>query len=95
MHTPFTSRRRWAVAFLSVVVALGTVGLTPGHAQSIPEAPIVIVPVAPLTVSMPGIRPPLTMGITGKSRNGMIWSKSGRADVDIAIDEHHGRAVVP
>ena len=94
MHTPFTSRRRWAVAFLSVV-ALGTVGLTPGHAQSIPEAPIVIVPVAPLTVSMPGIRPPLTMGITGKSRNGMIWSKSGRADVDIAIDEHHGRAVVP
>jgi hypothetical protein len=95
MHTLFTSQRRWAVSILASVVAWGTVGLTPGHAQSNPQTPIVIVPVAPVAVSMPGILPPRTLGITGKSRGGVIWSKSGRADVDIAIDEHHGRTVVP
>jgi hypothetical protein len=94
MHTLFTPQRRWGVAVLAVV-AWGTVGITPGHAQSIPEAPVIIVPVAPLAASVPGILPPLTIGSAAKSRGGMIWSKSGRADVDIAIDEHHGRAVVP
>jgi hypothetical protein len=69
---------------IALVLGLGLSGAlnaAPGRAQS---APIIIPPVIPIIVGVPG----------GGGRDGLIWSKSGRANVDIDRSQQHGRAAV-
>ena len=87
------TRRRWGVGLVAGLVACGMFGGAPVHAQSVP---IIVPPIAPIVVGIPVSIPPVFVGIPGDngvhSRGGVTWSASGRADVDIDIDRHHGQA---
>ena len=88
-HTP----RRVAVGLVAGLVACGMLGVAPALAQSVP---VIVPPISPLVVGItPGI-PSLVVGFPGTSgvhsRDGVTWSTSGRADVDVDIDRHHGQA---
>ena len=87
------TRRRWGVGLVAGLVACGMVRVAPVGAQSVP---IIVSPISPVVVGItPGI-PSLVVGMPGNgevtSRAGVTWSTSGRADVDIDIDRHHGQA---
>ncbi|MBW3633605.1 MAG: hypothetical protein KY456_11335 [Chloroflexi bacterium] len=87
--------RRWGVGLVAGLVACGVLGSSPANAQ---PGPIIIPPISPVVVGItPGI-PSLVVGIPGNSgvnsRAGITWSTSGRADVDIDVDRHHGQALV-
>ena len=79
------TRRRWGVGFVAGIVACGLVGSTPAGAQSVP---IIIPPIAPIMVGIP----PVFVGGGEHSQGGISWSTTGRADVDVDIDRHHGQA---
>jgi hypothetical protein len=86
-------RGRRGVTLVAGLVACAVFGAVPVQAQSVP---IVVPPVAPVVVGVPpsippGI-PPAVGGMPGGGRAGIAWSKSGRADVDIDVDRHHGQA---
>ena len=86
-------RRRWSVGLIAGLVACGAFGVVPVQAQSVP---IIIPPSSPIVVGIPPGIPSLIVGIPGesgvRSRDGVTWSTSGRADVDIDIDRQHGQA---
>ena len=86
-------RRRWAVGLLAGLMACEVLGVAPMHAQSVP---IIIPPISPVVVGIPVSIPSLVVGVPGgsevNSRAGVTWSTSGRADVDVDIDRHHGQA---
>jgi hypothetical protein len=85
--------RRWSLALVAGCVAGAIASVAPVAAQT---GPVIVPPVAPIVVGLPaGI--PLGGAVLpghkgGTTRDGLIWSKSGRADVDIAVDRHHGQA---
>jgi hypothetical protein len=86
--------RRWGVALIAGLLACGAFGAAPANAQT---GPIIIPPIVPIAVGItPGI-PWVIVGIPGTSevhsQGGVTWSTSGRADVDVDIDRHHGQAV--
>jgi hypothetical protein len=83
------------VALLVGAVVPGAFGAAPVRADADPLVPVVIVPIVPVTPGISSIVPPVVGGTTERSRNGMIWSTRGRADVDVDIDRQHGRTVVP
>ena len=63
------------------------------RAQSVP---IIVPPISPIVVGITPAIPSLIVGIPGDSgvhsRAGVTWSTTGRADVDVDIDRHHGQA---
>jgi len=85
--------RRLGVGLVASLVAYGVLGIAPVHAQSVP---IIVPPISPIAVGITPAIPSLVVGIPGDSgvhnRSGMTWSTTGRADVDIDIDRHHGQA---
>jgi multidrug efflux pump subunit AcrA (membrane-fusion protein) len=89
-----TSRqRRWSLGLAAGLITCGVVGVAPTSAQSVP----VIVPsVGPIIVGITANVPSVIVGIPGQSevheQSGVTWSKSGRADVDIDVGQHHGQA---
>ena len=87
-------RRHWGVALIVGVLAFGAVGAAPANAQT---GPIIIPPIIPIAVGITPGFPSLVVGIPGPSevhsQGGVTWSVSGRADVDVDIDRHHGQAV--
>jgi len=87
-------RRRWGIGLVAGLVACGVFGIAPVQAQSVP---IIVPPISSVVVGLPpGI--PSLVGLPGDSgvtsRGGMIWSTTGRADVDldVDIDHQHGQA---
>ena len=86
-------RRHWGVGLVAGLMACGVFGVAPVGAQS---GPIIVPPVAVIVVGIPPSIPSVIVGIPGDSevhsRAGVTWSTSGRADVDIDIDRHHGLA---
>ncbi len=88
------SRRR-RVALVAGLVAGAALGAAPARAQSVP---VVVPPIAPIVVGVPGGIPSVVSGIPGnggpRSRAGLTWSESGRADVDVDVERHHGQAAV-
>jgi hypothetical protein len=81
--------RRWGIALVAGLMACGLVGSASVGAQS---APIIIPPISPIGVGIPVGVPPIFVGVTEHSQGGVSWSTTGRADVDIDIDRHHGQA---
>jgi hypothetical protein len=86
-------RRRWGIGLVAGLVACGVIGAAPANAQ---PGPIVIPPIIPITGGIvPGI-PSVIIGSPGisgvHSQGGVTWSTTGRADVDVDIDRHHGQA---
>ena len=79
------TQRRWGVGLVAGLMACGLVGSAPVQAQSVP---IIFPPISPIVVSIP----PVFVGVTEHSRGGISWSTTGRADVDVDIDRHHGQA---
>ena len=83
------TRRPWRVGLIVGLVVCGLVGGPPVEAQ---PGPIIVPPISPIVVGItPGI-PWVVVGDAEHSRGGLTWSRSGRADVDIDIDRHHGQA---
>jgi hypothetical protein len=89
------AHRRRVVALVAGLLACGGLGTAPVQAQSVP---IIIPPIAPIIVGIPAGVSPVVVGIPGSSgrdsRHGVTWSTSGRADVDVDVDRHHGQAVM-
>jgi hypothetical protein len=90
------TRPPWAIALVVGLVAVAASGAAPVRAQSVP---VIVPPIAPIVVGIsPGTPsiPSVVIGLPGKSgvhgRTGITWSTSGRADVDVDIDRHHGQA---
>jgi hypothetical protein len=87
------SCRRPFIALVAGLVACAAVGAAPVHAQSVP---IVVPPIAPITAGIPIGVPPVVVSVPApggaSSRDGVTWSESGRADVDVDVDRHHGQA---
>ena len=87
------SCRRPFVALVAGLVTCAAVGAAPVHAQSVP---IVVSPIAPITAGIPIGVPPMVGSVPApggaNSRDGVTWSESGRADVDVDVDRHHGQA---
>jgi len=89
------SPRRWAVGLVAGLVACGMFGAAPVQAQSVP---IIIPPIASIIVGIPPAIPSLVVGLPGhsgvNSRAGLVWSTTGRADVDVDVDinRQHGQA---
>ena len=85
------TRRRWGVGLVAGLVACGACGIAPVQAQSVP---IVVPPISPIVVGIPPAAPSLVVGFPGDSRvhsqDGLTWSTSGRADVDVDITRQHG-----
>ena len=79
------TRRRWGVGLVAGLVACGLFGSTPVQAQSVP---IIIPPLSPIVVGIP----PSFAGVPEHSQGGVTWSTTGRADVDVDINRHHGQA---
>jgi hypothetical protein len=90
---PHHSHRCRGIVLVAGFVAGAALGAAPVHAQSIP---IVVPPIGPITAGIPIGASPVVVGIPvlggANSRGGVTWSESGRADVDVDIDRHHGRA---
>ena len=88
------TRRRCGVGLVAGLVACGVLGGASANAQT---GPIIIPPISSIVVGIPPSIPSLVVGIPGSggvhNTDGVTWSKSGRADVDIDIDRHHGQAV--
>ena len=88
------TRRRWGVGLVAGLVAWGVLGDASANAQ---PGPIIIPPIIPISVGITPSIPSVVVGIPGtggvRSTEGVTWSKSGRADVDIDIDRHRGQAV--
>ena len=88
----YTSRRL-VVGLAAGLVAYGVLGVAPARAQSVP---IIVPPISPIVIGITPAIPSLIVGIPGDSgvhsRSGVTWSTTGRADVDIDIDRHHGQA---
>lgn len=83
------ARRRWGVGLVAGLVAGAVVGGAPVRTQAVP---IIIPPMSPIVVGVPISIPPIVAGVSEHSRGGVTWSTSGRADVDIDTDRHHGQA---
>jgi hypothetical protein len=87
------ARRRWSIGLAAGLMACAAFGVAPVHAQSVP---IIVPPLPPIVVGISAGVPPVVVGIPGISgvhdRAGVTWSESGRAQVDIDIDRHHGQA---
>ena len=81
--------RRWGVGLVAGLMAYGLVGSTPVGAQSVP---IIMPPITPIVAGIPVSIPPIFVGVSEHSQGGISWSTTGRADVDIDIDHHHGQA---
>ncbi len=85
--------RRFAVGLVAGLVATGLLGIAPAHAQSVP---IIAPPLSPIVVRLTPAIPSLIAGIPGTggvhSQDGVTWSTTGRADVDVDVDRHHGQA---
>lgn len=85
--------RRWGIALAAGLVACGVLGSAAANAQT---GPIIIPPISTIVVSIPP-RIPSLVGIPGAGgvhrTEGVTWSKSGRADVDIDVDRQHGQTV--
>jgi hypothetical protein len=94
---PITLRasRRWGIVLIAAAMCCGMTGITPVAAQSVPVAPVVVIPIVSGNLTVPVSLPSVATGVSGRNRDGLIWSTRGRADVDVSIDEHHGRTVVP
>jgi hypothetical protein len=86
-------RQRWGVGLVAGLAACAAVGVAPARAQSVP---VIVPPVAPIVVGSPASIPPVVVGIPGSSgahgRGGITWTESGRAQVTVDVDRHHGRA---
>jgi hypothetical protein len=86
-------RLRWGVGLVAGLVAGVAFSVASVHAQSVP---IIVPPISPIVVGIPAGTPPVVVGIPGiggvHDRAGVTWSESGRADVDVDIDRHHGQA---
>lgn len=87
--------RRWSPRLVGGCLMIGTMGIAPAGAQSLPQGPVVILPIAPVELTIPIVVPPLSGAGVGMRRDGLSWSRTGRADVDVDIDRHHGREVIP
>jgi hypothetical protein len=83
------TRRRWGIGLVAALVAFGAGGFTPVAAQSVP---IILPPITPIVAGIPVSIPPIFAGGTEHSQGGVTWSTTGRADVDVDIDRHHGQA---
>jgi hypothetical protein len=88
-------RRQWGIGLVAALLAFGAGGLTPVAAQSVP---IIVPPIAPIVIGIPAGIPSGVVGLPGTSgvhtTAGVTWSTTGRADVDVDIDRHHGQAAV-
>jgi hypothetical protein len=67
------------------LVACEVIGVVPVRAESVP---VIVVPMPPIVIT----------GLPGDhdvhSRSGVTWATSGRADVDIDVDQQHGQTVM-
>ena len=86
-------RRRWSAGLVAGLLACGVFGAAPVGAQS---GPIIVPPVSSIVVGIPPGIPSVVVVIPGdsgvRSRDGVTWATSGRADVDVDVDRHHGQA---
>ncbi len=86
---------RWRLGVVVGLAAWGIVGLAPAQAHTMP---IIVPPIAPIMIGIPGGLPSRHGGLpgtsTGNSRADLTWSTRGRADVDVEIDRQHGQAAV-
>jgi hypothetical protein len=83
------TRRRWSVGLIAGLMACGVLGAAPVGAQTVP---VIVPPISPIVVGITPSIPWVVVGDAEHSRGGLTWSTSGRADVDIDIDRHHGQA---
>jgi hypothetical protein len=92
---PSHSHRRWGAALVAGLIACGAFGIAPVQAQSVP---VIVPPISSVVVGIPPAMPPLIIGFPGDnglhSRDGLTWSTTGRADVDVDVDinRQHGQA---
>ncbi len=89
------THRRWGVGFVAGLVACGAFGIAPARAQSVP---VIVPPISAIVVGIPPVAPSFIVGFPGDSgvhsQDGVTWSTSGRADVDVDVDitQQHGQA---
>ena len=88
-------RSCWSLGLAVGLVSSGLIGATPVQAQSVP---VIVPPITAVVAGLPPTLPSVVVGIPGMSgvhsRDEVTWSTTGRADVDVDIDQHHGQAAM-
>jgi hypothetical protein len=88
-------RGRWHLGLAVSLVSCGLMGATPVQAESVP---VIVPPITAVVAGVTPAQPPVVVGMPGMSgvhsRDEVTWSTTGRADVDVDLDQHHGQAAV-